>query len=66
MLRRADAIAALVPRGALAGWLLSDLAMDHTCRRCGAMPALALLMQNRAGLPNEDARVELADRFDES
>ena len=48
------------------GWLLSDLAMDHACRRCGAMPALALLAQNRSGLPSEDPRVDPADRFDES
>ena len=48
------------------GWLLSDLAMDHTCERCGAMPALALLPQAKCGLPEGAERVELANRFDES
>lgn len=47
------------------GWLLSDLALDHTCRRCGAMPALTLLPQDRVGLPIRDMRVALIDRFDE-
>ncbi len=48
------------------GWLLSDLALDHTCRRCGAMPALTLLPQDRVGLPIKNMRVDLVDRFDES
>lgn len=45
-------------------WLLSDLALDHTCRHCGAMPALALLPQDRSGLLASAGRVELVDRFD--
>ena len=48
------------------GWLLSDLALDHTCRRCGAMPALALLSQDRTGLPIRGAPIYIVDRFDES
>ena len=47
------------------GWLLSDLALDHTGRRCGAMPALTLLPHDRVGLPIKSARVDLVDRFDE-
>lgn len=46
------------------GWLLSDLALDHTCQRCGAMPALTLLPQDRFGLPLTDVRFDLAHRFD--
>ena len=45
------------------GWLLSDLALDHTCRRCGAMPALTLLSQDRVGGPVKDTRVVIADKF---
>ena len=45
------------------GWLLSDLALDYTCGRCGAMPALTLLPQDRVGRPIKDTRVDLADRF---
>ncbi len=45
-------------------WLLSDLALDHTCRRCGAMPALTLLSQDRLRQPIKDMRIDLADRFD--
>ncbi len=47
------------------GWLLSDLALDHTCEHCGTMPALALVPQDKAGLPVADVRVDLIDRFDE-
>ena len=47
------------------GWLLSDLAMDHTCWRCGVMPALTLLPQDRVGLPIKSTGVDLVDRFDE-
>ena len=47
------------------GWLLSDLALDHTCRCCGAMPALTLLSQDRTGLPIRRARIDIVDRFDE-
>ncbi len=47
------------------GWLLSDLALDHTCRSCGVMPALTLVSQDRTGLPIRSARIEIADRFDE-
>ena len=47
------------------GWLLSDVALDHTCHRCGAMPALTLLPQDRVGIPLKDMRVEIVDRFDE-
>ena len=46
------------------GWLLSDLALDHTCRYCDAMPALTLLLQDRACLPIRGARIEIVDRFD--
>ena len=45
------------------GWLLSDLAMDHACARCGAMPALALLRSGRDGRPVETWRLPVADRF---
>ena len=47
------------------GWLLSDLAMDHGCARCGTMPALALLASDRLGQPVTHRRIELADRFEE-
>ena len=47
------------------GWLLSDLALDHTCRRCGTMPALTLLSQDRVGQPIKAKRIHLVDRFDE-
>ena len=46
------------------GWLLSDLALDHTCQRCGATPALTLLPQEQVELPLKDMRIDLADRFD--
>ena len=45
------------------GWLLSDLAMDHTCSRCGAMPALALLRSGRDGMPVKGWRLPVAERF---
>ncbi len=48
------------------GWLLSDLALDYACQRCGAMPALALLPQDRAGLPVANGRVDVVNRFDET
>ena len=47
------------------GGLLSDLSLDHTCRCCGAMPALTLLSQDRASLPIRSAQIEIADSFDE-
>ena len=47
------------------GWLLSDLVLDYTCQRCGAMPALTLLPQDRIGLPIKSAQIDLVDRFDE-
>ena len=37
----------------------------HGWLHCGAMPALTLLSQDRAGLPIRSARIEIADRFDE-
>ena len=45
------------------GWLLSDLAMDHTCSRCGAMPALVLLQSGHDGMPVEEWRLLVAERF---
>ncbi len=45
------------------GWVLSDLALDHTCGRCGAMPALTLLPQDQVGLPIMNRRVDLVDQF---
>ena len=45
-------------------WLLSDLALDHTCERCGAMPALALVPQDRCGLPMGAGRIEVVSRFE--
>ena len=48
------------------GWLLSDLALDHTCGRCGAMPALALLPQDRCGRPMNTGRIEVITRFEEN
>ena len=48
------------------GWLLSDLALDHTCQHCRAMPALVLLPQDKAGLAEGAGRVKLVDRFHES
>lgn len=47
------------------GWLLSDLALDHTCWCCGAMPVLTLVSQDRTGLPIRSARIAIVDRFDE-
>lgn len=47
-------------------WLLSDLAMDHSCPRCGALPALALLRSGRDRMAVEGWRLQLADRFVES
>lgn len=48
------------------GWLLSDLAMDHACVRCGAMPALALLRSGRDGRPVETWRLRVAFLFVEN
>ena len=48
------------------GWLLSDFAMDHTCSRCGAMPALALLRSGRDGMPTKGWRLEVAKLFVDS
>ena len=48
------------------GWLLSDLALDHTCRCCGAMPALTLMSHDKTGLPIRSARINIVDCFDES
>ena len=45
-------------------WLLSDFAFDHTCPRCGVMPALALLMLDRVGLASGESRIEVADCFE--
>ncbi len=47
------------------GWLLSYLAPQHTCHHCSAMPALALLTQDRFSMPIGAERVMLVDRFDE-
>ena len=47
------------------GWLLSELMLDHTCQRCGVMPVLVLLPQDRTGLPIKGVPINIVDRFDE-
>ena len=47
----------------LPGWLLSDLATDHTCSRCGAMPVLVLLRSGRDGMPVKGWQLQVAERF---
>jgi len=44
-------------------WLLSDLALDHTCPSCGTMPALALLRQAKDGMPIASRRMEIVGPF---
>ena len=47
------------------GWPLSDLALDCTCARCGTMPALVLVPQDRCGLPTRIGHIEVVSRFEE-
>ena len=48
------------------GWRLSDLVMDHSCLRCCALPALALLQSGGDGMPVEEWRLVVAERWMES
>ena len=63
MLRRAEVVAALVPGGPLAGMATIGPSLG---RRCGAMPALTLLPQDRIGGPVKDTRVVIAERFSDT
>ena len=59
MLRRAEAVTALVLRGTLARLIAVGPGPGPH------LPALTLLSQDRVGLPIKGAGVHLVDRFDE-
>ena len=58
-------VSALVHAALRPDWLLSDLALDHTCPSCNTMAALALLRQDKGGMPVTHWCLNIVGSFDE-